>query len=190
MNMLTVKAKLNPACPSTQRIRYTWEIAAVDVKTGMFSMIYTWGKPQYGINEIVLRTNNILVEGKWLTFIRCIVRNADKRGVYRLKYDFGFIKLVKMMPLKCSVKPNQGKAALDEFEISCQGSYERIRASNYTVKLESSSKEFILATWRSPIGSITLPAGNPEENYYLHLRVEATFPSLPSLLDNVQVKVT
>lgn len=189
--MLTVKAKLNPACPSTQRIRYTWEIAAVDVKTGLFSMIYTWGKPRYGINEIVLRTNYILqAEGKWLTFIRCIVRNADKRGVYRLKYDFGFIKLVKMMPLKCSVKPNQGKAALDEFEISCEGSYERIRASNYTVKLASSKKEFILATWRSPIGSITLPAGNPEENYYLHLRVEATFPSLPSLLDNVQVKVT
>lgn len=152
-------------------------------------MIYPWGGPQYGINKIDIKTNFVQLEGEWIHFIRCIVRNNSNRGVYRLKNDFGFVKLVKMTPLKCGVKPNQGKAALDEFEIICSGSYERTRASNYTVKLQTGNKEFILAIWRTPRGSMTLPAGNPEENF-VQLRVEAKFPSLPSLLGRVQVKVT
>ena len=181
-------ANLNPTCSATGTIRYTWEITNVDMETGLFNMIYQWGKHKLGINKFDIWTNFVPTEG--LHYIRCIVRKDGNPGVYAFKYDFGFFELVRMKPLRCIVKPSQGKAALDKFQLRCSGSYKGVKAIGYTSTLDLSNEPLVLAVWRSPNGTITLPAGNPKEDYNVRVKVEAMFPSLPSLFANILVKVS
>lgn len=197
---------------------YSWEIAAVDRESGIFNLMYQFGNTQRGkkgTDKLRLWKNVIKPPG--LQYIRCIARNADETGVYSFTYDFGFFELVRMEPLNCKVTPRQGKPTLDKFTVRCKGGYKDMEAIGYSATLDSlnkplgsitshcsgkepgtglektaeiePNKPLILSHWSTPNGTITLPAGNPEEDYNVRVKIEAKYLSKPSLFDDVVVKV-
>lgn len=186
----TVTAILDPDCNITKMILYSWEITFVDRETGMFNQIYQYGKFQRKKNEVHLWKKFIRRPG--LQYIRCIARIAEQPGVYLLTYDFGFFEIVPMEPLKCEVTSSQGMSTLDKFTLRCKGGYKDKQAIGYTVRmLDSSDAILVLSEWGFPNGTLTVPAvhGSPMEDYNVRVEVEAKYLSMPSLIDDVVVKV-
>lgn len=217
--MYTLAASLDHDCNITEMIEYSWEIAAVDRNLGIFNLIYQFGKTRRGEkkkdDELRLWKQHIQPPG--LQYIRCIARNADKTGVYSFTYDFGFFELVLMEPLYCTVTPRQGKPTSDKFTVRCTGGYKDKKVIGYSATLASTSKHFgsitnhcsgkeletgleketeidpyrplVLSNWSTPTTTITLPAGDPKEDYSVRVKIEAKYLSMPSLFDDVVVKV-
>ena len=214
----TVAASLDPDCNITAKIAYSWEIAAVDRESGIFNLIYQFGNIRRGKKRTdKVRLWKQYIQPPGLQYIRCIARNADEKGVYLFNYDFGFFELVRMEPLNCTVTPREGKPTLDKFTVRCIGGYKGIEPIGYSATLVSTNQSFgsitsycsrkepgtrldraaeidpnkplVLSNWSTPNGTITLPAGNPKEDYNVRVKMEAKYLSKPSLFDDVVVKV-
>lgn len=214
----TVAASLDQDCNINATMAYSWEIAAVDRDTGIFNLIYQYGKTRRGKKrKDKQRIWKQYIQPPGLQYIRCIARNASKEGVYSFTYDFGFFELVQMKPLNCTVTPRQGKPTLDKFTVRCIGGYKDKEVIDYSATLASTGKPFgsitnhcsgeepetglkkeaeidpnkplALSNWSTPTATITLPAGNPKEDYNVRIKMEAKYLSLPSLFDDVVVKV-
>ena len=198
-------------------IEYSWETTAVDRDSGIFSQIYQFGKTQRGEkkkdDEIKLWKQHIRPPG--LQYIRCIVRNKSD---FSFTYDFGFFELVQMEPLNCTITPRQGKPTSDKFTVRCTGGYKDKEVIAYSATLASTSKHFgsitnncsgkeletgleketdidpykplVLSNWSTPTATITLPAGDRRENYSVRVKIEAKYLRMPSLFDDVVVKVS
>ena len=211
----TVAASLDQDCNITGMIEYSWEIAAVDRDSGVFNLIYQYGKTQrVKKKKKKLRLLKQYIQPPGLQYIRCIARKA---GVYSFTYDFGFFELVQMKPLYCTITPRQGKPTSDKFTVRCTGGYNDKEVIGYYATLASTSKHFgsitnhcsgkeletglekdteidpykplILSNWSSPTATITLPAGDPKEDYSVRVKTEAKYSRMPSLFDDVVVKV-
>ena len=212
-----MNARLDPDCNITGMMQYSWEIAEVDRESGIFNLIFQFGPIQKGKKtaaKLILWKQYI---NPGLQYVRCITRNVDETGVYSFTYDFGFIELVPMEPLNCTVTPRQGKPTLDKFTVRCIGGYKDKEVIGYSATLASTSNPFrsitnhcsgkepetglereaemdpnkplVLSYWSTPTGTITLPAGNPKEDYIVRVKIEAKYLTLPSLFDDVVVKV-
>lgn len=213
-----VEASLDPDCNITSEITFSWETTAVERESGIFSLIYQFANIRRGkkrADKIRLWKQYIRPPG--LQYIRCIARNADETGVYSFTYDFGFFELVRMESLNCTVAPRQGKLSLDKFTVRCIGGYKDIKAIGYSATLVSNNRTFdsitincsekepgtgperaaefdpnkplVLSNWSTPNGTITLPPGNPKEDYNVRVKMEAKYLSKPSLFVDVVVKV-
>lgn len=214
----TVAASLDPDCNITSKITFSWETTAVDRKSGIFNLIYQFANIRRGKKRAdKIRLWKQYIQPPGLQYIRCIARNSDETGVYSFTYDFGFFELVRMEPLNCTAAPRKGKLSLDKFAVRCMGGYKDIKAIGYSATLVSNNKPFnsitshcsgkepgtgleraaefdpnkplVLSNWSTPNGTITLPAGNPNEDYNVRVKMEAKYLSKPSLFDDVVVKV-
>ena len=185
LSRFTVSASLQPECNTTKDVIYSWEVTGVDKESGVFNVIYQYGK--MGMHRhLALVPGNLRPAG--LQYIRCLARSTKWR-ISAYKYDFGFIETVLMRPLHCFITPREGRAILDKFTLRCTGGYRGIKATAYTVSLNSSSGPVVIPKWRAPDGIITLPVGNPVEGYSIRLMVEARFTSVPLLVDHAVAKV-
>jgi len=213
-----VTVRLDPDCNITSKIEYRLEIAAVDRELGIFNLIYQFGRARRGKKKsetLHLWKGHIRPPG--LQYVRCIARNADGKGGNSFTYDFGFFELVLKEPFNCTVTPRQGKPTLDKFTVRCIGGYKNIKVIGYSATLASTSKPFgsitnhcsgkkldtglerqaeidpnkplVLSNWSTSTGTITLPAGNPKEDYGVRVKIEAKYSSMPSLCHDVVVKV-
>lgn len=182
----TVTAILNPDCNVTKLTTYTWEIASVDKESGMFNMIYRFGKVQ---RQKVMTLWLRWIRPPGLQYIRCLARNADQTGVHVFTYDFGFFETVPMKPLRCVVKPSKGKAVLGKFNLNCRGGYEGREAIGYTVTVDSNIGSPVDSEWKSLNRTVALPFGNPKDDNHVKVMVQAKFLSMPSLFDDVVVQV-
>ena len=163
---------------------YSWEVTGVDKESGAFNIIYQYGKMRRHRNLVLVPR---ILQPAGLQYIRCLARSTKSISAY--KYDFGFIETVLMRPLHCFITPSEGRAILDKFTLRCTGGYRGIKATAYTVSLNSSSGPVVIPNWRAPDGIITLPVGNPVEGYSVTLIVEARFTSVPLLVDHAVAKV-
>ena len=206
---------LDKDCNITAVIEYSLEIAAVDRESGIFGLIRQFGKTRRGKKKSEkLRLWKQHIQPPGLQYIRCIARNA---GENTFAYDFGFFELVRMEPLNCTVTPREGKPTLDKFTVRCIGGYTDIEVIGYSATLASTSKPFgsiinhcsgkepetglerqaendpnkplVLSNWSTPTGTITLPAGNPKEDYGVRVMIEAKYLSMSPLFHDVVVKV-
>lgn len=184
-NKLILTSSLAPDCNISKTLLYSWEIAFVDSDTGMFNLIFQFGKVDRGRKKTSKgKFWKSFIKPPGLQYVRCIARTVDKTDIHMLTYDFGFFRLVRMGQLDCKVTSRQGMPSSVKFTLHCKNGYKGIQATDYTVTgLNSGSDILARSEWRYPKGTITLPIadGNPMENYSIRVQVEAKYFSIPSL---------
>lgn len=181
----SLSASLQPGCNSTEDVLYFWEVASVDRNSGLLNQIYQIGKQR---EQRTLTFMLLILRPPGLTYIRCLARHINRMSAYR--FDFGFIETMYLHPLHCSITPRQGRAILEKFTLNCTSAkYGSREPTGYQVSLDSRSDAVVIPEWQPLNGTIRLPLGNPEEGYRVRLKVEAKFLSLPSVFDDVVVKV-
>lgn len=182
----TVEATLQHGCSPTNDVLYSWEYAYADRDSGMVNQIYEFRKPLQSRRHTFMP----FIFRPWgLQYIRCLARLKDSMSSYR--YDFGFINTVILAPMRCEITPSQGRALLDKFILSCTNpTYNGVKPTSYQVTLDSSGDHVVIPDWDPISGTaVRLPAGNPQDDYNVSLKVEATFLSFPSVFENLEVKV-
>ena len=103
-----------------------------------------------------------------------------------------FFELVIMESLECKAMSSQRMPTFEKFTLHCEGGYKDVQATSYVATaLDSSNRILNSSKWGSSNGSVNLTAGDGYgmEGYNVRVKVEAKYLSLPSLFDDIVVKV-
>ena len=103
-----------------------------------------------------------------------------------------FLELLIMESLECEIMSSQRMPTFEKFTLHCEGGYKDVQAISYVATALNSSNQILNSSkWGSSNGSVNLPAGDGYgmEGYNVRVKVEAKYLSLPSLFDDIVVKV-